>query len=333
MSKNKWSNIFEESKSSKTWTYCIIASITIVISVIIVRIFNLVDSSNLVANVIIDTLLSVVTGVLGAAILNITYRAYENHKLSLIKSISFGGMLAEFFQSLEKIQGKDRRDEKIVMKFREYEDENKNVIPELFDVVLSYSFKTKLRKNYFKCSIKRILKQEDVANELPEYTGGISGAFCDYEFYWANDESGAFPQDVVKDNSYKIYDAFIDDEKLEPEVDSHEEFGKVLMEYKFSLPKGCRCDLTSYHTIKFSVKLPMERESILFLTHEYPTKDTEVTIDYSLVQKQISVYTMAITGAIPVKQQTITDNGVDCYTHKGWILPKSGYVVSWWANK
>ncbi len=332
MQKNKWEDIFEESKGIKTWTWCIVVSIVVIVAIILIRVFNIFDPNNLIANAIIDTLLSIVTGVLGAAILNIIYRAYENHKLTMIKSISFNGMLADFFKSLEKIHGKDRVDEKISLRFREFEDKDGNIIPELFNVRLTYSFKTKLRKRYFKCSIKRILKQESVPDELPEYTGGISGALCEYEFYWANDETGNFPPHVVDNDCYQIYDAFIDDEPLEKNSVVTDDKGIISIEHKFTLPQSYSCDLNKYHLVKFSVSLPMERESILFLTHEYPTKDTEVTIDYSLVQKEISVYTMAITGAIPVKQQTITENGVDCYTHKGWLLPKSGYVVSWWSQ-
>ena len=333
MKNNKWESIFEESKSSKTWTWCIIISVFVIIAIIVIRTLDCFDPTNLVASAIIDTFLSVATGVLGAAILNITYRAYENNKLSMIKSISFNGMLVDFFKSLEKINGKDRRDEKINLKFREFKDKEENVVPDLLDVQLSYTFKTKLRRRFFKCSIKRILKQEDVSEELPEYTGGISGALSEYEFYWANDETGGFPPNVVSNDSYRIYDVFIDDEKLEKKMIITNENGIVSIEYEFSLPTNSSCDLNKYHLLRFSVRLPMECESILFLTHEYPTKDTEVTIDYSYLQNDISVYTMAITGAIPVKNQAITDNGVDRYTHKGWLLPKSGYVVSWWAQK
>lgn len=332
MKKNKWDEIFEETKGIKTWTTCVFVSFGIIALIIISKIYNWFGS-NSVADVIVDTILSIITGVLGAAILNITYRVYENYKLSMIKSISFHGMLPEFFQSLEKLDRRERTDEIISMKFHKYKNNNGQIVPTLFDVCLSYSFKTRLRQNFFECSFLRICEPEIISDEIPAYTGGISDTLCSYEFYWANDETGFSPANIVSNESYKIYDALIDDEPLIVTSEAYDdEHGKIFIIYKLSLPRNSIIDLSSEHTIKFTVKLPMEYESILFLTHQYPTKNTEVNIDYSIVQDQISVYTMAITGAIPVKQQRRTESGLECYTHKGWILPKSGYVVSWWKK-
>lgn len=330
--KNKWDAIFEEEKNKKTWVFCIVASILVITIIIIVRIvWRELDNSQ-IANSILNTFLSICTGVLSAALLNLIYRAYESKKISMIKSISFNGMLSDFFSAIEKIEGKDRRDEQITLEFDEYKDSNGNVVPEMIYANLEYDFKTKLRDRSFCCSIKRIISTKKANEELPEYTGGMSEKLIPYEFYWANDET-SFVKDVVTNESYSITDAYIDEHKLKLNRKENDNIDDIDIEFRFEMSKMEKLDLKSYHTIRFNVKIPMEKESILFLTHEYPTSNTRVIIKYEKMVDKIQVYTMPVTGAIPVKHQVSEEKGKDTYIHSGWILPKSGYIVAWWERR
>lgn len=338
---NDWNSIFDEPSGKRAWTRCVIISIIGITIVTALKFFfyrSETDYNNyyVIWNAASDTLIAVFTGVLGAAILNLFYRIYESSKLKKIKSISYDNLLIDVFKALERVNGRYRKEEHIDLKFSKFIRDG-NTLPELVEIKIRYEFKTKLNTPFLQCYILRAFKKEAFgdSDNPSRYSSGTDDKLTKYEFYWFNDETEFIQNEEYKvwRGDYKIYDCFIGPYKADGiKVEESEcSIGQELV-YTINLPKDIKLNLKDELLIRFTVSFPMEKESILFLTHEFPTKDTEVVIDSSEVMDYINLYTMPVTGAMQVQKQMSMEDGKEFYSYEGWMLPKSGYVVSWWDN-
>lgn len=336
MVSDKWKAIFNKPQSSFIWTLCIVGSL---IAIVAVRIFiygheDATEEKKIISSIVYavlpDIVNAIASGLLGAAMLNLVYREYENRKIRLIESLAYNDMLAGLFAALDKIKGKARFDENIQLSMEKYKDENGKQIQELILIRIKYKFYTYLRENSIKCIFDRIQGSDNVG----DYTAGVNEELLKYEFYWGNDETG-FPLGIVNNNSYKIYDVSIGTcrENLEM-THNTEKFGadKSRESYKFSIPEDEGINIKEKQMIMFTVEFPMERESILMLTHELPTENVVVDIDYSNIMDDFYVYSLPVSGSIPVKKHFSEQPGKLSFDYNGWLMPKAGYIISWWDN-
>ena len=112
ISKNKWIGLLDEPQRTSVWVKCIIGAIVITFiasfgnsySEIVATGVSNISSIEIIGKSFVKTLpemvISVGTGILGAAFLNAVYRVYENNKLKNIKSLNYNEMLVDFFSSL-----------------------------------------------------------------------------------------------------------------------------------------------------------------------------------------------------------------------------------------
>ena len=137
----------------------------------------------------------------------------------------------------------------------------------------------------------------------------------------------------MENKSYNIYDAGINNHKsdLIKKINSWNTDQGCIIEYIFQIPEEDYSEYKDdYSKIRYTVEFPMERESILFLNHELPTKNTELKVDYSRVKEKTDVYVIPVTGSAAVESDTFNDDGIQNYRHTGWVTPKAGYIVAWW---
>ena len=333
----KWNSLFDEPNGQRGWKWIIGFSVLFIIIIIVLKLKVPFFSKNDVAVIIIDTLVTMTTGIIGASLLNIFYKAYESKKLNQIKSIKYDDMLVDLFKVLEHAEGKYRKDEHITLTFDTFHKEGKTV-KELLQVEIKYEFKTVLKQDSFSCYYYRSLRKANPDNpegeNIGNFTTGMEDRLMKCEFYWMNDECDCFPLDTVTDSDYSIYDAYIDDydfnqQSITPVIKEKQEGKEIVYTLKYPDDKK-KLNLSVEHTIGFTASFPMESESILFLTHEFPTENTRVEIDYTKFVNDLYLYIIPVTGAIHVQGSPGKSEGKEYYTYKGWMLPKSGYIVAWW---
>lgn len=326
---NKWDDIFTSPRNAKVWGGCIVVSFIVIICVAVYNNYSK-DAAfiEIVKNALPTILLTIATSVLGAAFLNIVYRENENRKLKLIKSLGYDNMLSAFFKTLDELNGKVRRDEQIEVEFsklRDEKDEKDEIKDSLYKVKIRYNYKTFLKDNCIKFMFERINGE---TKKVQNYTSGLNNDLIGYEFYWGNDETG-FGNTEIGDNDYKIYDVFVDSHSDDLVCETFKT-NPAILEFVYKLPSTIKCKNREMN-IRYTVEFPMERESIMFLTHELPTQNATVKIDYSKIRNDTLIYTMPVTGTIPVqKHLSQEEKGSETYTYNGWIIPKAGYIIAWW---
>ena len=85
--------------------------------------------------------------------------------------------------------------------------------------------------------------------------------------------------------------------------------------------------------IAFTVTLPIERESVLTLTTEFPTKDMRVELDWQAVEMLIEKPHAQLHFANRTKvNETTHGANVIRWTHTGWVAPKNGVTFVWWQR-
>lgn len=341
MPKDEWNKIFESSKTPKVWGICILLSAIAII--VMTYISNTEENEplyNTMKKAAPEIITAISTGILGAASLNLVYREHDNKKFQLIKSLDYDDLLSSFFQCLHELNGKIRYDEEIEVKFLEFQNAEGKETDSLYKIRISYKYKTFLENDFIKFRFERINDNanniNDNANNINDnrvnmlkYSSGLNNELLEYEFFWGNDETD-FEYDGITNEDYKVYDVFIGEHKEDLIIEYSQKSPSVL-EYIYKLPLTEKVERNiEYIPIRYVVELPMERESVLFLTHELPTKDVSVIIDYSDIEEKTNIYTIPVTGAIPIRKHDSQEKGKEIYEYTGWILPKAGYVISWW---
>lgn len=335
---SKWEKIFSvkaEDSKKKVWRIITIVSCIALISMTIFQtIFQTIESVpiywQILGNIINYFGIPVTTAVLSAAFINIVYVAYENSQLHSIKNFEYKELAQDFFEVLEKSKGKKRKNEHIDVTLSSFKKNGQNN-PELLQIRISYEFE----ENILDESISFMFERNN-KGDISSFLSSSNSKLENYEFYWGNDETG-FPAQKINDEDYIIEQISIDSHPIKRDcihcVKTDIEDGRQIV-YKADIPKMIKDkkQKNEFYNMALMVSFPMEAESILFITHEYPTKTSEMSVNYSEIADNTEIYTMPMTGPIPVNTQENSNPSLKQYRYDGWLIPKTGYVIAWWKR-
>ena len=285
--------------------------------------------------IIFSIFIPLLTVVLGACLLNIIYNKAEGKKIQAISDVSYDDLLPNLLDSLSAIGGKYRKDEIIHIKIEKYPP-HVTMKNDLYKLEIDYQYKTMFKNqsyDYIEFMFKRLFNQQNIN----EFTGGKNRALLKYDFYWGMDESG-FPQNSVTDADYVLSQLMIDNTAIpNADLNRHVETGNSkdyqTINYYVPLENLDAFDRSKEYALSYTITMPIEKESIILITHELPTCGGEVTFDYATLENEISVYGLPMTG---LERPTSPYNSAGVpkikYRYTNWILPKQGYVFSWWEK-
>lgn len=334
---SKWEKIFCETLvdgKKKMWRLVTIISLVALVGMTFLQIVYIKNTENVYLEALGDIfnffLIPVTTAILSAAFLNIVYVTYENRQLKSIKKFSYKELAQKFFEVLDEVGEKKRRNEHIDVSLLPFKKDNQ-INPRLLRIKIKYEYETNTLKDFLYFMFER-----NRNGDIVPYISSSNPELQNYEFYWGNDETGTFPASEVSDEDYAIEQISIGSypvpmDTLLRDV-SDTDSGKLII-YRVHVPEETKNPPKEYYRLTLTVSFPMEAESILFITHEYPTESSEMSVKYSEIQDSTMVYTMPMTGPIPVKNQNnSSEDSFEQYRYDGWLIPKTGYVISWWKK-
>jgi hypothetical protein len=85
--------------------------------------------------------------------------------------------------------------------------------------------------------------------------------------------------------------------------------------------------------VSFEFEFPVEKQSALSLTAEFPSHRGSITFDYSKIKDELDVTPFPKLG-IHRNQIDLSrpPDGVYKYEYGEWVLPKDGCVFAWWTK-
>ena len=179
-----------------------------------------------------------------------------------------------------------------------------------------------------------------------EYLREVSGGSRQFTFRRIRPNRAAYPPDHTPDYLNDFFD-WENDERDFPAADGLEEAYRV---DGFAI-NGQQIDLERHATdtrvtftarvpthgtlvkIEFTVTFPIESESVLTVTNEYPTKNMTVEFDFEDVRSYMREPHAQLLFTNTTKVNKISDSPTSLkYTHQGWVSPKNGVAFVWWRQ-
>ncbi len=200
--------------------------------------------------------------------------------------------------------------------------------PNLIRVQVEYSYKKRLKSRELRFIFAR---DNEHAERRPTSAGQAIYSLDNYlqnELYLSFDENG-FPDSVAFESLsefYRVRSLFVQDSF----VDLHSRIKGE--EYVAQVPS--HIPITDPVEIRYTVEFPMERDSYFAIVPELPARNVKCYIDYAAVKDQLDVYAVEyLTAAQGPVQNIESDTGEVTMEHKGWIVPKSSFVMIWFEKQ
>lgn len=323
---DKWKRILTPiDKNKHFWGICVfIASFLLIISVIINTFNNLSTTTNLYISYTCDIVITLSTTVLGTFLLNIIYNISEMRKINAISTVSYGDLLPDLLGALEKFNGRYRKEENIYVTISPYTDVTKNAF---YKITIRYQYQTNID-----CIQHLVFQFNRRRNNVNDYTGGIHDDYIMNEFVWGIDES-SFPNDVISENDYKVSQVIIGNHNISNIQDCRKVSDtNNQIKYSIELSSIIGLNKTDPVSLNYQVEFPLEINDLLLVTHEFPTQNCSLTLNYSAIKDTAVIYGMPITGTISPVVPADMEEGIIQYVISGWILPKQGYIFGWWKD-
>jgi hypothetical protein len=232
-------------------------------------------------------------------------------KLSRMRNISDPDYLVDLLSKVAAFSQQTRKEEMITAVIKRRDASG------VF-VDITYKYKAKLRGRNVSFTFYRALTEE---------LRSLTPQIMDNEFYWLMDE-----REIAPDNPEKIYSVlslYINAEKIK-------DIRKIISnknEVRFEATAPYTVNIGEEVDLHYTVRLPFSIEDYMFITHEFPTFGAEFTVDFTAIVDDVEVHVLPITGAVASKKIEGSDEAKVNYVYKGWIDPKNGYMVAWWAKK
>lgn len=318
-------------KNKKFWGWCVAISVVLLVIIIAIDTWNDGCSPSIGwLNYVCNISESLVTAVLGVFLLNIVYNLSEIHTITKISEVSYGDMLPLILSSLEKYDGRYRKDENIHVKISKYHDKKKD---NYFRITLQYQYLTNVSHlSEFKFLFIR------TKSNVNDVTTGIRDNYVNCDFLWGNDET-AFPDSNIQDGDYCLRNLIIAGTPI-VNLQSYKIVQNSLddsrVEISYNIPINLVSTISSASEVQltYRVEFPLCKEDILLITHEFPTQNAQIIFDDSEVADQITVYSMPITGISEAVSPNCSSPELHdiSYSISGWIMPKQSYFFGWWKK-
>jgi hypothetical protein len=264
-----------------------------------------------------NSLLSVVTSFVAAVIFAYTFRVIDNKKLAKLRSLAQNEYLIELLQTLNRYKGAYVEDYIASVKICRHKNDH------LLFARIRFEYKKYPINNPTVITIYRLTADSDDPKNLQL----IAQERLIKEFVWQQDER-TMPGQIEPKTDYTIEDLYIGQHRCK--VDRIDDEDKIT--FTCNLPHGV--DLSGPQPVEYQVKLPFERESVLALTHDFPTLNATVNFDYREAGDVIDAYVLTMAGIQdnPLPRNT-DDPFVMRYKYRGWLSPQNGYVFVWWKKQ
>jgi hypothetical protein len=270
---------------------------------------------------LIMTATSVCASVLAAFIVAAHAGQRIEKSMKVLSQLTDPDFIKSFFLDIRRYKNRVRVNERISGSLRPHPRHEG-----MLQIALMYEFSTVLIDNHLTLSFFRC----DGESQMNDYFGSPAHLLR-HEFYWAQDE-GDFPV-VVEADDYKVSAISVNGSNDLPVTRSESDDRKMIT-YDAIIPDKMLRDGEEAN-VRLKVVFPIERETVLHITHELPTRSASVNIDYSAVADALDVYSFPITGSESAPKRLEVEEDPHCviYEHVGWLAPKHGYVICTWEKR
>ena len=346
---NKWLKYFKkEDPKTKVWKTCRNVSIALFIAVVIIKesINEGIIEFSLYKEMgtgILEISFNILLTITITAVLNLAVDFYDEHFVEKIRTLTYGDhdFLPEFLQSFESFKDKYRKEQEADIYFDEYPPDD-NKYQHFYKVNIEMEYKISF-KEY--TELKFIFMREFKDESRTNYYSGKNEQIVDCQWFWAWQESQEYIS-VLENNDYKILSVYVNDEDV---FDNFENvfIDNVKYEKDNSKPTKIeyRCvistllekynwDKNEMHKVRFVAQIPLLKNETFTLIADVPTFKNCFKVNYSKLIDKMDCYVYSFTGPNDkiVKLNT-SQNGVLEYEYDSCLLPKYGYVVSFWSKK
>jgi hypothetical protein len=258
----------------------------------------------------------VVTSILAGMIFAFIYQRKENEKLDAIRSVGQQDLIEEVLNEVAHYQGI----------YCENHSMDARLIPhpgnkDFYLCIITHDYKKSRLSKELNFVFYR-MNANTRPNEIPD----IADEALIREFVWYNDESDfALPPTEA---DYKIEGLYVDGKSYLLQKRMH---GDHIF-FHCELPHAYQ-KLTH---IRFDVTVPIEKESILVLTSEFPSKRMKVVFRWNDVLRDAPNLTVFPTKKLGLKTsptQLPNNHGSYEINHYSWALPKDSCIFTWWNPK
>ena len=280
--------------------------------------FNLkatIDSGISDVKFLSQTIFVIMTNILAAMIFTHFYRAKESKRINVLSAISQQEFMKTVLKDMAHYKGIYCESHDVYVKLRKHPTRNDILICDL-----TYKYKKSDIEKDTKFTIYRISNDTDREN-LPL----ISDECLKNEFVWYNDETDF--DDTLDISDYSISNLMIG--KTPYELKRVESNSGLVITY------SCVLDAppSAMSFVTYKVSIPVELESMITITAEFPSNGGGVTFDYSDLSDDLDVSAFPRTGLKSNPVDLSSENGIKQFQHADWLLPKDGYVFSWWKKR
>lgn len=271
-----------------------------------------------------NVLFSVGTSILAALLFSYFYKIKSNRSIREIKEMCEIGLVNEWLSEIARFKGRYRRQENLKIILSKHTKTDKLI----FICQANYDYHCKLLTPKIQISFYRYTDEK----HLSEYTNS-SDELLTNEFYWAMNEAD-FPSDSVTQEDYCLIGSILcNGQQIDCERKTREKEDSQEIVYKCQIPDNISLEEEVH--LMYEVQFPVEKEDILFFTHEFPTLKATIEFDYRDIGEDINVFPLPVTGVTPPSPH---GNGnekkiyIKKFSHEGWLYPKQGFVFAWWLK-
>lgn len=260
--------------------------------------------------------ISVITSLLATFIYNRVVINYENTKLKKLRSLSNEDFLLKMLYSLEKLRKIYLENWKVSITLNNFKENNK--IDDLFyQCNIRYNYQKYIKPNKIEMIFYRILEDKN-DDELQKNIDFIN----EFEFHWYMDER-KFKKEI-DDSYYSIKNLIINNQniKLDKEINGN----KII--YSANIENHDK----EYIDIEYEVQLPLEKEDIMLVNVDFPTKNAKIEFDYSHLANKIEIYGLESISFTDKPLMYDSENRL-IFTYNDWLMPKNSFIFSWWEKK
>jgi len=241
------------------------------------------------------------------------YKKKIDDRISTIQSLAQPGFLTEIFHDISHYRGIYCKDHRVNARLIKHSSRDDIILCEL-----TYSYHKSQINKVISAVIYRAHNSKDL-DDCPL----LSEICLENEFVWYNLEEDMGIK--IEDEEYKAGSLIIGNEK--------KDFKREISIDKKTITFSCALDKDPDPDsfITYKITIPLEAESAITITAEFPSNHGEVNFDYTSMKDNISVCTFPKAG-LRQNPVAIYDEGVIRCRHDGWLLPKDGYTFAWWKK-
>lgn len=292
-------------------------TIWIVVTIILMGILLIDPIANAKVDLVFMRLSGIVTSILAGMLFAYLYQRKENGKLDVIRSVGRHDLIEEVLREVAHYQGVYCEDHSMDVRLMPHPSNNAYYL-----CAITHDYKKSRLRKELEFVFYRTTADSEANEILPE----IADEALIREFVWYNDEKDFASSPNAGD--YGVGALYVDGKPytLKKRVQGNHLF------YYCELPSA----FDKLTRVRFDVTVPIEKESILSLTSEFPSKGVKVVFRWNDLAADAPALTVFPTIKLGLKTspaQITHHPSSHEVTHHGWALPKDSCIFAWWNPK